>query len=88
MRGREFIMKDAYSFDIDNDAANIAYDKMFEAYTRILRDADLISDLLRLTQVRLAVLVPMNSKFSPKAEKMRSSVATTATTPQISSRLN
>ncbi|MCP4499146.1 MAG: proline--tRNA ligase [Deltaproteobacteria bacterium] len=35
MRGREFIMKDAYSFDIDDAAANISYDKMFEAYTRI-----------------------------------------------------
>ncbi len=35
MRGREFIMKDAYSFDIDEAAANISYDKMFAAYKRI-----------------------------------------------------
>lgn len=35
MRGREFIMKDAYSFDIDEAGAKISYQKMYEAYTRI-----------------------------------------------------
>ncbi len=35
MRGREFIMKDAYSFDIDESAADLAYDKMYQAYRRI-----------------------------------------------------
>lgn len=35
MRGREFIMKDAYSFDVDSAAADISYNKMFNAYTRI-----------------------------------------------------
>ncbi len=35
MRGREFIMKDAYSFDVDDASANIAYQKMYEAYQRI-----------------------------------------------------
>ena len=32
MRGREFLMKDAYSFDIDMDAAVRSYNKMFVAY--------------------------------------------------------
>ena len=32
MRGREFLMKDAYSFDLDANAARIAYYKMFCAY--------------------------------------------------------
>jgi len=32
MRGREFLMKDAYSFDVDQDRARIAYQKMFAAY--------------------------------------------------------
>lgn len=32
MRGREFLMKDAYSFDVDEAAARIAYKKMFCAY--------------------------------------------------------
>lgn len=35
MRGREFIMKDAYSFDVDEKGADIAYDKMYKAYRRI-----------------------------------------------------
>jgi prolyl-tRNA synthetase len=35
MRGREFIMKDAYSFDIDEEAHKIAYQKMVDAYFRV-----------------------------------------------------
>jgi prolyl-tRNA synthetase len=35
MRGREFIMKDAYSFDIDDAGADVAYRKMYQAYRRI-----------------------------------------------------
>src|SRR5262249_428019 len=34
MRGREFLMKDAYSFDIDQAAATHSYNKMFVAYLR------------------------------------------------------
>lgn len=35
MRGREFIMKDAYSFDKDEPAARLSYQKMYDAYHRI-----------------------------------------------------
>jgi prolyl-tRNA synthetase len=35
MRGREFTMKDAYSFDRDADAAGKSYAQMYAAYTRI-----------------------------------------------------
>ncbi|MGH8080375.1 MAG: proline--tRNA ligase, partial [Lysobacter sp.] len=34
MRGREFLMKDAYSFDIDEAAARRSYRRMFVAYLR------------------------------------------------------
>jgi prolyl-tRNA synthetase len=34
MRGREFLMKDAYSFDLDLAGAKHAYNKMFVAYLR------------------------------------------------------
>jgi prolyl-tRNA synthetase len=37
MRGREFIMKDAYSFDLDSSAADGAYEKMYTAYQNIFR---------------------------------------------------
>ena len=34
MRGREFLMKDAYSFDIDEAGARASYNRMFVAYLR------------------------------------------------------
>jgi len=35
MRGREFVMKDAYSFDVSDEQAGVSYMKMYEAYRRI-----------------------------------------------------
>jgi prolyl-tRNA synthetase len=35
MRGREFTMKDAYSFDRDVASASKSYDRMYDAYVRI-----------------------------------------------------
>ncbi|MDY6970757.1 MAG: proline--tRNA ligase [Thermodesulfobacteriota bacterium] len=37
MRAREFIMKDSYSFDVDEDGANHSYEVMYETYNRIFR---------------------------------------------------
>src|SRR4030066_1644180 len=37
MRGREFIMKDAYSFDADQAGAEESYRKMYEVYINIFR---------------------------------------------------
>src|SRR5256885_5084225 len=37
MRGREFIMKDAYSFHVDEADAHREYQVMYDAYTRIFR---------------------------------------------------
>lgn len=37
MRGREFIMKDLYSFDIDEQGLDISYRKMYTAYNRIFQ---------------------------------------------------
>ena len=37
MRGREFVMKDAYSFDRDQDGLRKSYNLMFEAYIRIFK---------------------------------------------------
>ncbi len=34
MRGREFLMKDAYSFDLDKDGARHSYNRMFVSYLR------------------------------------------------------
>lgn len=35
MRGREFIMKDAYSFDVDEKGLEVSYQNMYETYKRI-----------------------------------------------------
>lgn len=35
MRGREFIMKDAYSFDVDEAASKESYQQMYDTYCRI-----------------------------------------------------
>jgi len=43
MRGREFLMKDAYSFDIDVEAAKKEYAKMYDAYHRIFARMGLVT---------------------------------------------
>jgi prolyl-tRNA synthetase len=37
MRAKEFVMKDAYSFDATDEAAQVSYRKMYEAYARIFQ---------------------------------------------------
>lgn len=41
MRSREFIMKDAYSFDKDQNGLDVSYMKMYEAYTNIFKRCSL-----------------------------------------------
>jgi prolyl-tRNA synthetase len=42
MRGREFTMKDAYSFDRDAHAAQASYQRMYDAYVRIFERMGLV----------------------------------------------
>ena len=37
MRAKEFVMKDAYSFDVSDDTAQLSYQKMYDAYVRIFQ---------------------------------------------------
>jgi prolyl-tRNA synthetase len=37
MRAKEFLMKDAYSFDVNDEAAQVRYQKMYDAYVRIFQ---------------------------------------------------
>jgi prolyl-tRNA synthetase len=37
MRAREFVMKDAYSFDATDAAAQVSYQKMYDAYVRVFQ---------------------------------------------------
>jgi prolyl-tRNA synthetase len=47
MRGREFLMKDNYSFDLDLAGAMRSYDNMFMAYVRTFRRMDLTAIPMR-----------------------------------------
>jgi prolyl-tRNA synthetase len=47
MRGREFYMKDNYSFDLDFEAAKRSYDNMFIAYLKTYRRMDLTAIPMR-----------------------------------------
>jgi len=42
MRCREFMMKDAYSFDVDEEGANRSYEGMYQAYASIFRRCGLV----------------------------------------------
>ena len=42
MRGREFIMKDLYSFDKDEAGLDISYKKMYDAYSNIFKKCGLV----------------------------------------------
>ena len=41
LRGREFLMKDAYSFDVDFEGLDQSYDQMYEAYKKVFSRCDL-----------------------------------------------
>jgi prolyl-tRNA synthetase len=47
MRGREFLMKDAYSFDIDKEAARRSYNRMYVAYLRAFDRMGLVAIPMR-----------------------------------------
>jgi prolyl-tRNA synthetase len=43
MRAKEFIMKDAYSFDVSYEAADVSYQAMYDAYVRIFKRCGLVA---------------------------------------------
>src|SRR3546814_8276977 len=56
MRGREFLMKDAYSFDLDEAGARHSYNRMFVAYLR--------------TYARMGLsALPMQADTGPRSEE-------------------
>jgi prolyl-tRNA synthetase len=58
MRGREFLMKDCYSFDIDEEAAHVSYKTMFKAYLRTFQRMGLIA--IPVTQVKARYITTWN----------------------------
>ena len=47
LRGREFIMKDAYSFDIDEEGLKKEYENMAQAYTKIFKRCGLNTKMVQ-----------------------------------------
>ena len=73
MRGREFLMKDAYSFDVDEAAARLSYNRMFASYLRIFARMGLRVVPMRAETGRSAATRAMNSSFSPRPANWPSS---------------
>lgn len=47
IRTREFMMKDAYSFDVDDESCDVSYQKMFQAYQNIFNRIGLDYKIVR-----------------------------------------
>lgn len=72
MRGREFYMKDNYSFDLDFEGAKRSYDNMFIAYLKTFRRMDLIAIPMRASSG--AIGGDMSHEFQVLAETGESQV--------------
>ena len=70
MRSREFIMKDAYTFDADEAGLDESYQKMYDATPASLTAAGSTTDRLKQTPAPLAAMDPMNSWESRQAAKL------------------
>ena len=85
MRGREFLMKDAYSFDRDDAGADISYKKMFERTKRFSAAWRCSSVPWKPTPAPSAATSRMSSWCWPKPAKTPSPTAPDATGPPTSS---
>jgi len=81
MRTREFIMKDAYSFDATDEACAAAYQKMFDSYTRIFQRCGLQAIPVEADTGVMGGKFSMNSWSPPRPARTKSSPARPATAP-------
>ena len=85
LRCREFLMKDAYSFDVDEEGALASYEAMRDAYTRIFERMGL---RFRMVAADSGAMGGNDERRVPGAGRLaartRSSPATSATTPPTS----
>ncbi len=81
MRGREFLMKDAYSFDLDQAGAQHSYNKMFVAYLRTFARLGLKSIPMR------AETGPIGGDSQPRVHHPRLDRRVRSVLPQGLSRL-
>ena len=85
LRCREFLMKDAYSFDADEEGAQASYETMRQAYVRIFDRMGLtLPHGRRPTRAPSAARRAPSSRCSSTRARTRSSRATSATTRRTS----
>ena len=72
MRCREFYMKDAYSFDLDDNSAKESYNKMFYSYLKLL--TDLASKLFQWQLIPSPIGGDLSHEFIILAETGESNV--------------
>ena len=82
MRGREFTMMDAYSFDKDQADLDASYDNVAAAYRRIFKRMGLTTISVRPTQVLWVVLVQKSLWLNQKLGTIHSSFVQTVIMPQ------
>lgn len=70
MRGREFLMKDAYSFHIDKESLVDTYEKMHAAYCKAFTRMGLNFRPVQADTGSIGVPVPTNSRCWPRAVKI------------------
>ena len=70
MRSREFVMKDAYSFDVDEEGLHKSYQDEYEAYTRIFTRCGL-NFKPKSYRARNATMQPISKRPSPRPWKCR-----------------
>ena len=82
MRAKEFIMKDAYSFDATDELAQESYRRMYDAYARIFQRCGLKTIAVGQTLGRWAVNFHTNSWCRRRLARTRWCFATLAATRQ------
>ena len=83
MRSREFIMKDAYSFDVDEAGLEESYKSMYDAYTRIFNRCGLTFRPVEADSGAIGGSGTHDSWLSLKPVKLISYIALNATTLPI-----
>ncbi len=84
LRGREFIMKDGYSFDRDEEGMRRSYQAMYEAYGRVFTRAGAPGGRWRRTPASSGATSPTSSWSRPRWGRTTSPTARPATMPPTS----
>ncbi len=85
LRGREFLMKDGYSFDRDEESMRASYQKMYEAYGKIFSRCGCTWRAVEADTGLIGVTSPTSSWCRPRSARLRSPTARVAITPPMSS---